>query len=381
MKCLFLSHVEEDQDISLELASALFKTGYSVWCYEEDSLPGRSYLLNTQEAIDQCQAFLLLVSVHSMASHQIDRELEHAHELAKLIVPIRFDIKDKEYKEKKRLWTQIVGTTTSISITKETVNAVAARIAEGLRKREETPVLPKQEPPKDDPPEDHAVECPRCGETTDIETGTGTYICPSCDGEITLVLCCPGCGEELEVEEWGTYECSECGEEFDSWTCAEVVDDGETVLGAMRTDSTNFCANMSKIDNHHKIHAELLGEPLQEERTCPDGVGRYRHYEKGSIHYHPATGVRETHGAIRDVWARGNWENGWLGYPVTDEQELTKMELYPISDNGNTSNPNVGRISYFQNGAIFWLRESDKCGLRQRPQGDSHNYVRNWKSL
>ena len=135
---------------------------------------------------------------------------------------------------------------------------------------------------------------------------------------------------------------------------------------------------MSEIDTHYKVYAGMLGDPLHEERFCPDGVGRFRTYERGSIHYHPDTGAHETHGAIRDKWAQENWENGWLGYPVTDEKELNLMELYPISDDGETYYPDIGRISYFQNGAIFWIRDSTQCGLRQRPDAISDNYARYW---
>jgi hypothetical protein len=149
MKCLFLSHVEEDQDITLKLAHALVDTGYSVWCYETDSLPAQSYLLSTQQAINQCKAFLLLVSVQSMASHQIDVELERAHELAKPIVPIRFEIQDRDYKIKKPLWEQIVATMSSIPINSESVKTVAARIAEGLK---QIGINPDQTPRPPDPP-------------------------------------------------------------------------------------------------------------------------------------------------------------------------------------------------------------------------------------
>lgn len=52
---------------------------------------------------------------------------------------------------------------------------------------------------------------------------------------------------------------------------------------------------MSTIDDHYKLHGKMLGGPLHEERTCPDGVGRFRTCERGSIHHHPDTGTWESY--------------------------------------------------------------------------------------
>jgi LGFP repeat len=46
----------------------------------------------------------------------------------------------------------------------------------------------------------------------------------------------------------------------------------------------------------------LLGYPLTDETGTPDGVGRYNHFQNGSIYWTPETGAHETHGAIRDEW-------------------------------------------------------------------------------
>ncbi|HEX4948318.1 MAG TPA: M4 family metallopeptidase [Blastocatellia bacterium] len=82
----------------------------------------------------------------------------------------------------------------------------------------------------------------------------------------------------------------------------------------------------------------FLGFPLTDERTTPDGIGRYNHFQGGSIYWTPATGAWEVHGAIRDKWASLGWERSALKYPVSDEQAW-----------GTT-----GRVSYFQGGRIYW---------------------------
>ena len=88
--------------------------------------------------------------------------------------------------------------------------------------------------------------------------------------------------------------------------------------------------------------AGFLGQPTIAETSTPDGVGRFRHYEGGSIYWHPRTGAHEVHGLIRQRWAQLNWEQGYLGYPVTDEIDTV--------DGG-------GRVSRFEGGELIW-RES-----------------------
>jgi hypothetical protein len=84
----------------------------------------------------------------------------------------------------------------------------------------------------------------------------------------------------------------------------------------------------------------FLGYPVTDETTTPDGIGRYNHFEGGSIYWTPSTGAWSIHGLIRDHWASMGWERSVLGYPVTDE----------------TGTPDgVGRYNHFQNdGSIYW---------------------------
>lgn len=47
--------------------------------------------------------------------------------------------------------------------------------------------------------------------------------------------------------------------------------------------------------------------------------GGYQCFEHGCILYSPASGAHTSVGAIRGLWAATGYENGGLGYPVTDE--------------------------------------------------------------
>lgn len=106
---------------------------------------------------------------------------------------------------------------------------------------------------------------------------------------------------------------------------------------------------MSVIDSKYQSlggQEGFLGKPTSGETSCPDGVGRYRHYEHGSIYWHPYTGAHEIHGLIRAKWASLGWEKSFLGYPKTDESPS------PIGG---------GKYSQFQGGTILWFPPSKEA--------------------
>src|SRR6266571_3716939 len=83
----------------------------------------------------------------------------------------------------------------------------------------------------------------------------------------------------------------------------------------------------------------FLGAPVTSENIAPGGIGRYRHYQNGSIYWTPGTGAHEVHGAIRGKWSSLGWERSFLGYPLTDE---------------TTTPDGVGRYNHFQGGSVYW---------------------------
>src|SRR5687768_17137714 len=97
----------------------------------------------------------------------------------------------------------------------------------------------------------------------------------------------------------------------------------------------------------------FLGQPTIAETSTPDRVGRFRHYEGGSIYWHPRTGAHEVHGLIRNRWAQLNWEQGYLGYPITDEIDTV--------DGG-------GRVSRFEGGELIWNEKTN--GVREVKSSD-----------
>jgi len=90
-----------------------------------------------------------------------------------------------------------------------------------------------------------------------------------------------------------------------------------------------------------------LGYPLTSELATPDGIGRFNHFERGSIYWHPASRTQLVYGGIRDYWASTGWEAGPLGYPLNEE--------------GDSAG---GRAQMFENGILFWDAATGKVSRR-----------------
>ncbi|SDL97542.1 S-formylglutathione hydrolase FrmB [Corynebacterium mycetoides] len=65
-----------------------------------------------------------------------------------------------------------------------------------------------------------------------------------------------------------------------------------------------------------------LGFPTTGEMTTPDGVGRYVHFQNGSIYWTPSTGAYAIPGDMFTAWGENGWENGDLKYPVAEAQQI-----------------------------------------------------------
>jgi uncharacterized protein with LGFP repeats len=98
----------------------------------------------------------------------------------------------------------------------------------------------------------------------------------------------------------------------------------------------------------------VLGYPLTNETGTPDGVGRFNHFERGSVYWTPSTGAREVRGSIRGTWSRLGWERSVLGYPLTNE----------------TGTPDgVGRFNHFERGSVYWTPSTGAREVRGSIRG------------
>ena len=91
----------------------------------------------------------------------------------------------------------------------------------------------------------------------------------------------------------------------------------------------------------------VLRYPTTDERGTPDTVGRYNHFQGGSIYWTSATGAHEVHGAIRAKWSALGWERSRLGYPTGDETAAAE-----------------GRRSTFQHGSITYVASTGALLVR-----------------
>jgi uncharacterized protein with LGFP repeats/GH25 family lysozyme M1 (1,4-beta-N-acetylmuramidase) len=82
-----------------------------------------------------------------------------------------------------------------------------------------------------------------------------------------------------------------------------------------------------------------LGYPVTDELPTPDGIGRFTHFEHGSIYWTPGTGAHILLGAVEAKWRDSGWEVGPLGYPVSD--------LLPTPDG-------IGQFTRFERGSVYW---------------------------
>jgi TolB-like protein len=130
---VFLSHVAEDRDLMLRLAQAIEQAGFSTWYYERDCIPGPSYLLQTGEAVEQCDVFLVLVSPNSLGSHQVTREVVRAHESNKASIPVLCGVTHAEFQMRQPEWRAALGSATCVDVVAVGIDDAAGRVISGVR--------------------------------------------------------------------------------------------------------------------------------------------------------------------------------------------------------------------------------------------------------
>src|SRR5690349_16010869 len=135
MADVFISHVNEDSALALEIAYGLEGAGYSTWCYELDSVGGPSYLLQTGAAIERCRVCLVVITAQSLSPRrapQMTREIERAHEEGIRLFPVLNGVTHERFQQEQPEWREAIGTATSVTIGRSGVAGSAARMIGGL---------------------------------------------------------------------------------------------------------------------------------------------------------------------------------------------------------------------------------------------------------
>ncbi len=94
-----------------------------------------------------------------------------------------------------------------------------------------------------------------------------------------------------------------------------------------------------------------LGFPTSAEAPLRGGAGQQ--FAGGSVLWSPATGAHEVRGAIRDRWSALGAQDGWLGYPVSDEWRLPG-----------------GAWEEFRGGAVYWSPATGAHAVRGAIRGE-----------
>ncbi|WP_288791815.1 alpha/beta hydrolase-fold protein [uncultured Corynebacterium sp.] len=82
-----------------------------------------------------------------------------------------------------------------------------------------------------------------------------------------------------------------------------------------------------------------LGFPTTGETTTPDGVGRFVHFENGSIYWTPQTGAYAIPGDMFKAWGENGYETGDLKYPVAEANQVGNGYVQKFQGGFLTRNP------------------------------------------
>ncbi|QBJ96691.1 esterase [Rhodococcus sp. ABRD24] len=96
-----------------------------------------------------------------------------------------------------------------------------------------------------------------------------------------------------------------------------------------------------------------LGYPTADQIKTPGKDGLVQGFEIGAMYWSPQTGANAVQGMIMKKYGELNWENGWLGFPQTSEIKVKDNGRFNQFQNGNIYwSPGTGAWSV-KNGPIF----------------------------
>lgn len=77
-----------------------------------------------------------------------------------------------------------------------------------------------------------------------------------------------------------------------------------------------------------------LGYPVADQQSLRRGDGTYQPFTGGSVYSSPASGTHTVSGSFRDLYAGTGWENGFLGYPTSEETGIRDGGVYQTYQGG-----------------------------------------------
>ncbi len=86
----FISYSREDSEFALRLAGDLKAAGAAVWLDQLDIEPGQRWARAVQDALNDCPRMLVILSVTSASSTNVDDEVSFALEEKKTVIPVLY---------------------------------------------------------------------------------------------------------------------------------------------------------------------------------------------------------------------------------------------------------------------------------------------------
>lgn len=88
---IFISHAHEDKIIAGGLKTSLESLGYQAFVAHDDILPLTEWRKEIVKALDECKAFIVIISLNSNKSQWVHQEIGYACARNVLIIPIKTD--------------------------------------------------------------------------------------------------------------------------------------------------------------------------------------------------------------------------------------------------------------------------------------------------
>jgi len=145
---VFISHVEDDEDVALQIAPALEGHGFTTWCYERDARGiGPDYRDRLVGAIQACDLMVVLVSEACLGSKQVDSEITIGQEEGKRFAPVLLGVTRAQLNARRPAWRHAFGAATSSRIDRSQVGSAIAGMLDGLRELGIQPANPSSAEP------------------------------------------------------------------------------------------------------------------------------------------------------------------------------------------------------------------------------------------
>lgn len=85
----FISYSSKDKQIAFNIVAQIESLGYTCWIAPRNITYGTAYANAIMNGIDQSENFIVLVTDNSIVSEDVLNEVDNAHALKKIIIPIR----------------------------------------------------------------------------------------------------------------------------------------------------------------------------------------------------------------------------------------------------------------------------------------------------